>query len=541
MSHPPGPTRLRSSRTGSGWHTSWGCGIGERRPPASSGSSIHPTCRAKSSIMIKKHQTNSDSSVSWPAFGDVTGEGLELGTGRPASSSIPDADQTPEQLAGLVPGVPPASQVARRLAESHCHVFVPTLIDRTVAPRNGRARLTNREFVYRSAFELGRHVIGYEVQKVLALVDALERESRRRGRELRVGIFGYGEGGAIALYAAALDPRIKAACVSGYFDDRNDVWRQPVDRNVFGLLEQFGDAEVASLVAPRTLIVEAARGPEFVIPPGTGGAPGRLTTPELGTVTAEVERARALVAGLESGLSDRDGRERTGRRRAVRDRRGSGPAPPGHRSGCPARTVRVGRGRRSTGSEDRRATRRGRSRPPGAATPRARPPQPAAPRREPLYSPGVHEEARHPLGRRLCAVGRAVPGVLRRGGHRPVRPRSRCRRMSARGGSTTSRGSPATRSSWTSSPTSSPTASCSCPRGSRRGSDARSSSASTAWRAGRATSPTRRSRIRRTTSSPSAWPSEDSSRSHPRISTSSRTASAPSSARRIRSRRRCSR
>ncbi len=237
--------------------------------------------------------------VSWPAFGDVTGEGLELGMGETCVIVIPDADQTPEQLAGLVPGVPPSSQAARRVSDIGLHVIVPTLIDRSVASRNGRARLTNREFVYRSAFELGRHVIGYEVQKVLALVDALERESRGRGREARVGIFGYGEGGAIALYAAALDPRIKAVCVSGYFGDRNDVWRQPVDRNVFGLLEQFGDAEVASLVVPRALIVEAAGGPAFVIPPGTGGAPGRLATPGLGTVRAEVERARALAAGLE--------------------------------------------------------------------------------------------------------------------------------------------------------------------------------------------------------------------------------------------------
>ncbi len=237
--------------------------------------------------------------VSWPAFGDVTGEGLELGVGDVCVIVVPDADQTPEQLAGLVPGVPAESQVGRRLAESHCRVFIPALIDRTMASRNGRARLTNREFVYRPAFELGRHVIGYEVQKVLALVDALEREGRDRGRGVRVGIFGHGEGGAIALYAAALDPRIEGACVSGYFDDRNDIWRQPVDRNVFGLLEQFGDAEVASLIAPRALIVEAAKGPEFVIPPGTGGAPGRLTTPALGTVRAEVERARTLSAGLD--------------------------------------------------------------------------------------------------------------------------------------------------------------------------------------------------------------------------------------------------
>jgi dienelactone hydrolase len=241
---------------------------------------------------------NSFRTVSWPAFGDVTGEGLELGSGDLCVIVVPDADQTPEQLAGSVAGVPAASQVARRLAMANLHVFVPTLIDRTVSARNGRAKLTSREFIYRSAFELGRHLIGYEVQKVLALVDALERESQDRGRELRVGIFGYGEGGAIALYAAALDRRIEAACVSGYFGDRNDVWRQPVDRNVFGLLEQFGDAEVASLVAPRALIVEAARGPGFAIPPGTGGAPGRLTTPGLAVVTAEVERARALVAGL---------------------------------------------------------------------------------------------------------------------------------------------------------------------------------------------------------------------------------------------------
>ena len=80
---------------------------------------------------------------------------------------IPDAGQTPEQLAGLAEGVPPESQVARRLAESGYRVIVPALIDRTVAARNGRAKLTNREFIYRSAFELGRHLIGYEVQKIL--------------------------------------------------------------------------------------------------------------------------------------------------------------------------------------------------------------------------------------------------------------------------------------------------------------------------------------------------------------------------------------
>src|SRR5204862_529574 len=59
--------------------------------------------------------------VRWPAFGDVHGEGLLLvPTGRKKVAdvvAIPDADQTPEQIVGLVEGVPAKSQLARRLAE----------------------------------------------------------------------------------------------------------------------------------------------------------------------------------------------------------------------------------------------------------------------------------------------------------------------------------------------------------------------------------------------------------------------------------------
>ncbi|MFO0892122.1 MAG: hypothetical protein U0790_23665 [Isosphaeraceae bacterium] len=98
-----------------------------------------------------------------------------------------------------------------------------------------------------------------------------------------------------------LDPRIDAACVSGFFDDRNAVWTQPIDRNVFGLLDQFGDAELAAMVAPRKLVVEAAKGPSFLYAPGQGGGPGKLSTPKLMTVGAEVRRAEALVSGLHGG------------------------------------------------------------------------------------------------------------------------------------------------------------------------------------------------------------------------------------------------
>ena len=232
-------------------------------------------------------------SVSWPAFGDVTGTGLLLEPrGRDAVANVvalPDCNQLPEQIAGLAEGLPPGLQYARRLAESGCRVVVPLLIDRA----EKMSKLSNREYLYRSAFEMGRHLIGYEVQQSLAVVDWYSR----RSPDTPIGIIGWGEGGLIALYAAAVDTRIDAACVSGYFDSRQDIWQEPIDRNVFGLLEQFGDAELATLIAPRPLIIDAARGPEATVPGGRG-APARVVTPVLDSVRAEVARAQKLTDGL---------------------------------------------------------------------------------------------------------------------------------------------------------------------------------------------------------------------------------------------------
>jgi len=235
--------------------------------------------------------------VRWPAFGDVYGEGLLLSpTARAPVANIvalPDADQTPEQLAGLTDGIAPESQFARRLAESGCQVVIPTLISRR--PEH-RPTLTDREFVYRPAYELGRHLIGYEIQKVLAAIDWMAAQNSNSAA--KIGVIGWGEGGLFAFYATALDNRVTAACVSGYFDDRRNIWKQPVDRNVFGLLQQFGDAEVAAMIAPRSLIVEAARGPELTVS-AKNGAPGILVTPKLEDARSEFERARALVGGLD--------------------------------------------------------------------------------------------------------------------------------------------------------------------------------------------------------------------------------------------------
>src|SRR5262245_12531267 len=239
--------------------------------------------------------------VRWPALDGVHGEGLLLvpSKGKPVADVIviPDADVTPEQLVGLMPGVPAVSQYARWLAESGCRVLVPTLVDRRMEAR-GRVKLTNREFLYRPAFEVGRHLIGYELQKVLAGVDWFAREG---GKKAKIGVFGWGEGGMLALYAGALDTRIGVVGVSGYFGPRDRIWEQPIDRNVFGLLEHFGDAELAAMITPRRLIIEPAKGPERTFP-GQGGAPARLMTPDWDDILTEHTRSVQRIYGPTYGL-----------------------------------------------------------------------------------------------------------------------------------------------------------------------------------------------------------------------------------------------
>ena len=242
--------------------------------------------------------------IRWAAFGDVHGEGLLLKpTGRASVGdviAVPDAEQTPEQLVGLSPGIPAESQFARRFAESGCRVVVPTLINRSYGPHKGRAKLPAREFLYRSAFELGRGVIAYEVQKLQALVDWMAREADTQtpGQPPRIALFGWGEGGLLSLYTGALDSRIHTVAVSGYFDDRKHLWEEPIDRNVFGLFEQFGDAELASLIAPRTLLIESARAPEMSLTGMGGGAPSRVLTPKQADVEREILRAKRLTSRL---------------------------------------------------------------------------------------------------------------------------------------------------------------------------------------------------------------------------------------------------
>ena len=227
---------------------------------------------------------------------------------------IPDPAHDPEVSIGALPGLPSEQRLADRLSrETGTAAFMPILMSRSDEfSGNANVRYTNqphREFIYRGAFEMGRHVIGYEVQKIHSLVDTLiaarDRDPQQKGSPIIV--WGHGEGGLLAMHAAALNPRIDICIVSGYFQERENVWREPIYRNVWRQLSEFGDADVASLIAPRQLIIEACSAPEVDGPPAVrpgrsgGSAPGVIRTPGIDSVEREFARAKAHFDKLGAG------------------------------------------------------------------------------------------------------------------------------------------------------------------------------------------------------------------------------------------------
>jgi cephalosporin-C deacetylase-like acetyl esterase len=239
--------------------------------------------------------------VRWQVLPGIDAEGLRLEPPQKIPMLahvvlVPDADLPADLICGLE-----TAWLAVALAEQGCDVLIPTLIDRqdTFSSNARLGRTTNiphREFIHRMAFEMGRTIQGYEGQKVLAAVDWF----RARDTKLPVAVAGLGEGGGIALFAAALDDRISVCLCAGDFGSRSNVWEQPLDRNVWGLLTEFGDAELGMLIAPRKLIIDNrshARwdGPAPARPGRRGAAPGRLGPIPDKVVEQELARLKTAV------------------------------------------------------------------------------------------------------------------------------------------------------------------------------------------------------------------------------------------------------
>jgi dienelactone hydrolase len=109
-----------------------------------------------------------------------------------------------------------------------------------------------------AALLLGQTMIGWRVYDVMRTVDWIE--TRKDLDAKRVGCMGISGGGTCTTFATALEPRIRAAMISGYLNTFRDCvmsLSHCIDNYVPGILNWAEMYDVAGLIAPRPLFVES--------------------------------------------------------------------------------------------------------------------------------------------------------------------------------------------------------------------------------------------------------------------------------------------
>jgi dienelactone hydrolase len=109
-----------------------------------------------------------------------------------------------------------------------------------------------------AALLLGQTMIGWRVFDVMRTIDWIE--TRKDLDASRVGCMGISGGGTCTTFATALEPRIRAAMISGYLNTfRDSVFSLShcIDNYVPGILNWAEMYDIAGLIAPRPLFAEA--------------------------------------------------------------------------------------------------------------------------------------------------------------------------------------------------------------------------------------------------------------------------------------------
>ncbi|SPF55890.1 Acetyl xylan esterase [Candidatus Sulfopaludibacter sp. SbA4] len=109
-----------------------------------------------------------------------------------------------------------------------------------------------------AALLLGQTMIGWRVYDVMRTIDWIE--TRRELDAQQVGCMGISGGGTCTTFASALEPRIRAAMISGYLNTFRDCVMSVshcIDNYVPGILNWAEMYDVAGLIAPRPMFAES--------------------------------------------------------------------------------------------------------------------------------------------------------------------------------------------------------------------------------------------------------------------------------------------
>ncbi|TDE11460.1 alpha/beta hydrolase family protein [Jiangella asiatica] len=252
-----------------------------------------PPLAAAGPAEIEPYPVRAGLATSWirvPLTGGLTAEGLLAvpdGAGRaPVVVVQHGIASTPETTFGAPDDSGAYHECALALVRAGFAVLAPFNI----------AGIEERNRLQRLAFMDGRLIEGVELSRLRCLLDTLPEIGGVDPE--RLGMWGQSWGGLATQYWLPLEPRIRAGVVSAYFNDRLAKMAVPDPRYTCfletaevhahhpGLLAEFADADLVSLICPRPLLVQHGRADNI------GWAPA---------VSTEFERARRHWAELGHG------------------------------------------------------------------------------------------------------------------------------------------------------------------------------------------------------------------------------------------------
>jgi hypothetical protein len=216
-------------------------------------------------------------------------KGLKPGERRPVVFVQHGLAGIPEHSLGVEPNERADAVYSRfglRLAERGYIVFAPMIATQDNVERTK---------LVRRAHLAGMIPVGMDAQKFARVLDYLS--TLPFVDTSRFAFYGLSYGGYTALWAAPAEPRFRVVVCSGHFNDwtvkTTDItlgtayphYPNVFDMYNFGMLNEFGHADLASLIAPRAFMIEM------------GDSDGVIVEPRA-VADAEIERALEIYRKL---------------------------------------------------------------------------------------------------------------------------------------------------------------------------------------------------------------------------------------------------